>query len=127
MFYHKDCASPVQLLLPNLVVLGLPVFGGKCLEVSHVTLVPLQQNSVELRTKFYCSTCSEEVDVSEVTAECSRCFEIVELEQMSIFKGHSGIYCKQHADQIAGELPERYERQPLSELVKLVKIKGEQV
>jgi len=125
MFYHKKCASPVQLLLPNLLVLGLPVFGGKCLQVSHVSLVPMQQNSVDLRTKFYCATCSSEVDVSEVTAECSRCFEIVELEQMSIFNGHSGIYCKQHADDIENELPDRYERKTLLKLVETVQLKGE--
>ena len=122
MFYCKSCGSRVQVLLPHLKVVGFPVLGKAKLGVSHVTLLPSQQGTSEIRTTFFCSVCQEELDLTAVVSECSHCFVMREVKDLTVFSGYPGMYCEEHSELVkndTGLTPDR-----LSNNIQTVEIKG---
>jgi len=126
MFIHRSCGGTALLTVPNLTVLGFPSIDYRTgLSISHISLKCKQQRVVDVRTRFYCTSCKKEIDVNEILIECTHCYDFFEPEDLTVFRDYGGYYCPKEAKKLKKELDSAVKEKKLSELIKTMTLKGE--
>lgn len=99
MFIHSSCGSTLYADLTKkfriLVSIGI---GSRTLKTGMGSIIPIQNNGSAIDTPFYCTICSKDVPIEEVSFTCTHCgkpFSINLLERLKLDgRLSSTIVCK---------------------------------
>lgn len=96
MIIHS-CGSPVHLDVTEAFrLITTPGFTDSGVSVGQCEFMYSQQ---DVSPKYYCSSCSRNIPMSEVSAVCDSCGEKYPLTETFKIRGAGGIYCRKHAEE----------------------------
>ena len=98
MFYHTKCGNKIYIDASSAIKFLVDFGIGKTVLRMSSGDISIIENVSSIETVFYCPTCREKVEESDIYILCQQCGEKISLSTAYKSSTSGGLYCKKHIE-----------------------------